>query len=76
MNSPTNNSRVRKFVDKHLTIIIVVIIGGLVNAGISIQRNIVYTDNLDREVNSRVFELEKKVGELERRFELLNDKIK
>jgi uncharacterized protein YceH (UPF0502 family) len=67
---------VRKFVDKHLTIIIVVIIGGLVNAGISIQRNIVYTDNLDREVNSRVFELEKKVGELERRFELLNDKIK
>jgi hypothetical protein len=66
----------RKFIDKHLTTIIIIFIFGILMQGYSINKNIIYTKNLDREVNTRIFELENKVGELERRFELLNDKIK
>ena len=66
----------RKFIDKHLTTIIIILVFGILMQGYSINKNIIYTKNLDREVNTRIFELENKVGELERRFELLNDKVK
>ena len=66
----------RKFIDKHLTTIIIIFIFGILMQGYSINENIIYTKNVDREVNTRIYELENKVGELERRFELLNDKVK
>ena len=66
----------RKFIDKHLTTIIIILVFGILMQGYSINKNIIYTKNVDREVNTRIFELENKVGELERRFEILNDEIK
>ena len=61
----------RNFIDKHLTSIIVILIFGILMQGISITRNFNFTDNLDREMSSRVYELENEVAELERRLGLL-----
>ena len=63
----------RKLIDKHLTTIIVIFIFGILMQGYSINKNIIHTKNVDKQANTRIFELENKVGELERRFELLND---
>ena len=76
VNNKEGGVLMRKFIDKHLTTIIIILVFGILMQGYSINKNIIYTKNVDREVNTRIFELENKVGELERRFEILNDEIK